>query len=239
MNFFFTMYADEMDALKAEIEKEESLKFLFVENDTSKYICSPDGRIVSTNLNVLDKCILNSLRNPKIVEFIDLYVQQNNESLNHVIYPTGWTPLMLACINVGTTVHEDVIDTLLCHMPSLNETDYNSNNAFLLACRYLKYVGANTIEKLISTGISPYCVDHLGMNALMISCLCENNDEVYKVAEILFRNGINANAIDNRERSAIYFYCSRMSIKFPMLNYADPVIGLFRKWGSELPRIGV
>ena len=211
------------------------------------FACTPDNNIYETNLNRIHKYILNSKNNLyENIEDIEKYILNNPECLSEITCPSGWTPLMLAVMNVGIKASDDIIDFLLCYMPDINAIDNNGYTSLLLACKYINYIGINPIIRLIDSGASLYYKHKLYNNAFITICIHYNNQFINKennkcnktdlliILKKILTHGIYIDDRDKFGKTALYYYCLKEKIYNPYLNHTDDIIKLFRLWGSNL-----
>ena len=131
----------------------------------------------------------------------------------------GKTPLHLACERAQN------LETVTClyeNGANLNAKDEFGETPFHKAC-LLGYL--EIASYLIHVGVDLNVTNEQGQNALHYSIL--GSSEISTI-ELLLRKGINVNARDIHERTALHYICRKLS------HYNSSIIKIFMEYGADI-----
>ena len=153
-----------LEELTEEIKKTQGLEHLFVDDPRKEYPCSKYTN--STEFNHLQKCVILTSKFKFLEEYIDLYLIEHPETINHK-NKKGLTALMIAASNSNCTSTERTVEILLNHGADVNSQENDGYTALIYAVRYCNTDSSEkTVELLLNHDANINIQNNYDNNAL-------------------------------------------------------------------------
>lgn len=158
---------------------------------------------------LLIKLVLLTQQYPHLVDFIDNYINLNKSELNKTD-SKGYTPLMIASINVKHRSSIKTVEILLKHGADVNLKNYFGETALHLACSYTYlYSDIQVIKLLLQYGsdINAKTRNWINFTPLYYAIVFNSNDKNYDVVKLLLENNADYKSNLYYGRSLLQICC--------------------------------
>ena len=190
-----------LEELTEEIKKRPGLKHLFVDDPQNNYPCSKYE--IYSKFNHLQKCVILTSNNKFLEEYIDIYLSEHPETINHK-NEKGQTALMIAAINSNYISTERTVEILLNHGADINLQENNGCTALMYAARYSRTDSSEkTVKLLLNSGANVNLQQKNGFTALMFAAINSHTVSSEKTVELLLDHGTDVNLQNNAGQNVL------------------------------------
>ena len=178
-----------LEELTEEIKKTSGLKHLLVDDPQKEYPCSENT--YSTEFNHLQKCVILTSEFKFLEEYIDLYLTEHPETINHK-NEKGWTTLIIAARNSNCMSTERTVEVLLNHGADINLQEKDGWTALIFAAaNSCTDSSEKTVELLLKHGADVNLQNNNKNTAIMFAV--SHPDNTGKTIELLLNHGADVN----------------------------------------------